>query len=104
MNGELIKNKIPQIRSALFLTGLFLEVLFVLIDKSRLSNPYTGVCFRATFLLFLTAMLLEENSKKEWILMVAVLLFTFFCYRWTGKNDLLRAAVFVFVSKTVPLR
>lgn len=104
MNGEQIKNKIPQIRSTLFLTGLFLEVLFVLIDKSRLSNPYTGVCFRATFLLFLTAMLLEEHSKKEWILMVAVLLFTFFCYRWTGKNDLLRAAVFVFASKTVPLR
>ncbi len=88
---EIVKNT----AAVLFYTALVIELLVVIIDKSELHNPYESLIFRLTFVLTLIAFLLEDHARRSWLLFIGAVVLGFFCYRATGRNEILRVVVFV---------
>lgn len=96
--------EVRAIRNGLFFLALFLEVLFVLVDKSRLNNPYLSYCFRFTFILFLLVVALTRYTRQEWLVFLAFIILALVIYTRTGRNECLRETVFVFACKGIELR
>lgn len=92
-----------RISNALFYMGLAIEVVLMIVEKSELYFGLESYVFRATFLITLVAVLFKPHTKKEWAIMVAVWVFTFICYRITGRNELLRFATFLFAARDINL-
>ncbi|MCR4762369.1 MAG: hypothetical protein K5696_02465 [Lachnospiraceae bacterium] len=86
---------IDRLRAALFYAALTIEILVVLVDKSELHNPYESGIFRATFVLTLAAVLIGRYTRREWAVIALAFLFGIFCWRMTGRNEILRTLVFV---------
>jgi len=100
----LLYDKIEKIRNFFFIIALFAEVIFVIIDKSRLTNPYTTWCFRITFILFTLVVLLTERTKREWLILALALAFGVFCYTQNGREETIRIIMFVAACKFQPLK
>lgn len=83
--------------------ALLIELVLMIIEKSELNVPFESYVFRITFVISLLAVFVAKHEKKEWLAIAAVLVFTFLCYRLTGKNELLRYAVFVMAAKNINL-
>ena len=92
-----------RIANALFYVALTIELLFMILEKSELSLPFISHVFRITFLLTLTAVFVNRHHMKEWIIIAAVMVATFICYRFTGKNELLRFSMFILAAKDINL-
>lgn len=88
----------------LFYTGLTIELLIVIVDKSNFINPIEGRLFQVTFLLFFLKLLLTGYTKKEWCVLLILELLAVVSYRVTGANDLIRLITFVAACKNIPLR
>ncbi len=88
---EIVKNT----AAVLFYTALVIELLVVIIDKSELHNPYESLIFRLTFVLTFLSFLLEDHARRSWLLFIGAVVLGFFCYRATGRNEILRVVVFV---------
>ncbi len=73
-------------------------------ERSDLPLSTPSYVFRATFLMTMVVILLTEYSVKEWIAIGITAVFTFFCYRACGNNDLLRISMFVISCKGVNLK
>lgn len=58
--------KLDKIGKILFYAGLLLEVLIMLLDKSAWINPYEGLMFRVSFLMFALKLCMTKYSVKEW--------------------------------------
>ena len=95
------KRRIPQI---LFYIGLTIELVIVIIDKSRYINPIEGQLFRITFLIFACKLLSTKYSAKEWICILLLEVVAFISYRICGKNDLIRLVTFVAACKGMDLK
>ncbi|MCH4191043.1 MAG: hypothetical protein LKF52_01960 [Butyrivibrio sp.] len=91
--------KIPSIRKILFYLALVIEIALVIVDKSELHNPYVSYFFRVTFLLTLAVVLLSDYTKREWIVIAMTVAVAAVSYRISGRNEMLRFAVFVFACK-----
>ncbi|RKM59794.1 hypothetical protein D6855_08375 [Butyrivibrio sp. CB08] len=76
----------------------------MIVEKSEISFGYESHVFRVTFLLTLLSMVLVKRDKKEWFTIAAVIVFTFVCYEISGKNDLLRIAVFMMAARDIDLK
>lgn len=98
---KLKKSRLPWY---LFYSGLTIELLIVIVDKSNLINPFEGRLFQITFLLSLLKLLLTDYSKKEWYMIVVLELLAFYFYRVTGANELIRIVTFVAACKNIPLK
>lgn len=98
---KLKKSRLPWY---LFYSGLTIELLIVIVDKSNLINPFEGRLFQITFLIFLLKLLLTDYSKKEWHWIVGLELLAFFSYWVTGANELIRIVTFVAACKNIPLK
>lgn len=90
--------------AVLFYTGLTIELLILLVDKSALSNPWEGQLFRVTFVLFALKVCLTKYSFAEWVWAGVLVLPGIVVYLSTGENVILRAAVFVVAMKGMELR
>lgn len=95
------ERKIPQL---LFYIGLTIELVIVIIDKSRYINPIEGQLFRVTFLFFACKLLSTKYSAKEWIFILLLEAVAFVSYRVCGKNDLIRLVTFVAACKGMDLK
>lgn len=106
MKSISIKNRIDLagFSAALFFTGLTVELLILLVDKSALTNPWEGQLFRVTFLLFALKIFLTKYSLKEWFWVATMILPGIAVYLSTGENVIIRAAVFVAAMKGLKLR
>ncbi len=88
----------------LFYAALTIELVLMLVEKSELIFTLESYVFRVTFLLTLLAVVIMRHDKREWIVIAAILIFTFICYELSGKNDLLRLATFLMAARDIDLK
>lgn len=84
--------------------ALVVELVLMIIEKSELTFSMESHVFRITFLVTLLAVLVRQHSKKEWFIILAVWVFTFICYRISGRNELLRFATFAMAARDIDLK
>lgn len=92
-----------KIVNCLFYVALTIELVLMIVEKSEMVFPYESYVFRVTFVLTFLAVLIMKHGWKEWIGIIIVLAVSFYCYRLSGKNDLLRLAVFLMASRDIDL-
>lgn len=85
----------------LFYTGLFVELLILILDKSSWTNPYEGILFRVSFLFFALKLCITRYSAKEWGVIIAAGLFAVFCYLISTRDEVVRVVVFVAAMKGI---
>ena len=92
------------IADVLFYIALTIELVLMLVEKSEILFSLESYVFRVTFILTLLAVLVMERDIKEWAFLASLLVFTFACYRLSGKNDLLRVVVFMAAARDIDLK
>ena len=95
--------KRQKIADILFFIALTAELFFMVVEKSELPIDYISYVFRVTFLIALLSLIITRHSIKEWGVILIILIFTFYCYRVTGRNELLRFSVFMLAAKNINL-
>ena len=78
-----------------FYLGLFIELTIVILEKSEYIIQYEGLWFRLTFVLFGISMITTKRSIRQWTCFLAAALLGCNSYLHTGRNEILRAVVFV---------
>ena len=78
-----------------FYLGLFLELTIVILEKSEYIIQYEGLWFRLTFVLFGISMVTTKHSIRQWIGFFVMALLGGNSYLHTGRNEILRAVVFI---------
>lgn len=97
-------DRLEKGRDILFYIALVIECVAVIIDKSRLTNPYTTYLFRGTAVLFLIVLLLTEYTTREWIIIALAIGLGIASYLYTGRDEIVRVAVFVAACRAMPLK
>ncbi len=92
-------SRFSGLKKIIFCLTLTIELLLMVYEKSELPLPTPSYVFRVTFALSVLAVLLTEYSVRQWILIIMATGFSFFCYKVTGNNDLIRFAMFIAASK-----
>ena len=87
-----------------FWIAIVTELIVVIIDKSAYINPYEGMIFRLTFLLFCLKVISTKYSRREWICIIAVGLIVSISYFVNTRDEAVRAAVFVIACKDIDLK
>ncbi len=91
------------IANRLFYLALLIELVLMIVEKSEVIFSGESYVFRVTFLLTFLAVIITSHDMKEWAIITAVWVFTFVCYRITGRNELLRFATFVMAARNINL-
>ena len=78
-----------------FFLGLFIELSIVILEKSEYIIQYEGLWFRLTFVLFGISMITTKHSIRQWIVFFVMALLGCNSYLHTGRNEILRAVVFI---------
>lgn len=99
-----LKEILSKMAYYFFYSGVIIETLLVLIDKSAFTNPIEGQIFRITFLLFLVKILLTKYSLKEYAAIVLFCVLGVISYYATGRNEVLRLVVFIASCKDVDMK
>lgn len=86
---------LKRIGEIAFYAGLMLEVLIMMLDKCAWINPYEGLMFRVTFLLFALKVFVTQYTKKEKLVIVLVGIFAAICYLISTRDEVVRVVVFV---------
>ena len=92
-----------KIANRLFYLALLIELVLMIAEKSELYFDFESYVFRVTFAITLLAVLVNDHNKKEWVIIACTWIFTFICYRITGRNELLRFATFVMAARDINL-
>ena len=87
-----------------FWTGIFIELLIVIIDKSAYINPYESMLFRLTFVLFCIKIAMTKYSRSEWLCMIAVGGIAAISYFINERDEAVRAAALVAACKDIDLK
>ncbi len=96
-------SRFSNVREVLYFAALTIELLLMIYERTDLPLSTPSYVFRATFALWFLCLIVTGFSKRQWVVVIVSLIFTFFCYKMTGNNDLLRMAVFVLSSKDMDL-
>jgi len=99
-----VEKRYKDIGLICFWTGLVIELLLVIIDKSAYINPFEGKLFRLTFLLFCIKIAATKYSMKEWWCILGVGAVAFLSYLINDKDEVVRAVIFIAACKDVSLR
>ena len=94
-SSERVKGYLELISKYSFYLGLFIELTIVILEKSNYVIRYEGWWFRITFLLFGLSMITTKHSLRSWICFAVMSLMGVNSYLHTGRNEILRAVVFV---------
>ena len=103
---EALLNKLPKLTQrqkkyldlisiCSFYLGLLIELTIVILDKSEYIIQYEGLWFRVTFVLFGISMITTKHSFRQWLSFFVMALMGYVSYFYTGRNEILRAVVFV---------
>ncbi len=95
---------IRQIADISFYTGIIIETLLVIIDKSAYVNPIEGQLFRVTFLLFLVRVCFTKYSVKEYGAIVLFGILGLASYFATGRNEVLRLIILIAACKSIDMQ
>lgn len=87
-----------------FYTGIVVEALMVLIDKSEYINPVEGRLFQITFLLFLVKICFTKYSLKEYVIIFLFGILGTISYFATGRNEALRLVVMIAACKNIDMK
>lgn len=99
------KQKLSQkIAYVCFYTGVIIEVLLVLVDKSAYTNPIEGRIFQITFLLFLIKVCLTKCTLREYITIFLFCIIGAASYFVTGRNEVIRLVIFVAACKNIDMK
>ena len=93
--SEKMMKYLDMISKYSFSLGLFIELTIVILEKSEYIIQYEGMWFRLTFLLFGLSMVTTKHSIRQWICFGVMALLGGNSYLHTGRNEILRALVFV---------
>ena len=99
----LTKTNRRKLANRLFYLALMIELILMIVEKSELPFSYESYVFRITFVITFLAVIITDHENREWALIAAIWVFTFACYRLTGRNELLRYATFVMAAKNINL-
>lgn len=99
--SENTKEIAKRIASYAFYVAFTIELALVILDRSVYVIRYDGKWFRLTFVLFLIKLLLTEYKRKEWLIIGAFVMLGMVSYLVTGRNEILRIAVFVASCKDI---
>ena len=97
-------DRLEKIRNVLFYIALVIECVAVIIDKSRLINPYETWLFRGTAIIFLLVVFMTEYTTREWIIIALAVALGITSYLYTGRDEITRVAIFVAACKGLPLK
>lgn len=89
------KQYLDLISKCSFYLGLFIELTIVILDKSEYIIQHEGLWFRVTFVLFGISMITTKHSLRQWISFFVMALMGCVSYLYTGRNEVLRAVVFI---------
>lgn len=78
-----------------FYLGVFIELTIVILEKSEYIIQYEGLWFRLTFVLFGLSMITTKYTPRQWISFFVMALLGCNSYLHTGRNEILRAVVFI---------
>ena len=92
-----------RIANRLFYLALLIELVLMIAEKSDYYFDFESYVFRVTFVLTFLAVVINKHDKKQWIIIGLVWIFTFICYRFTGRNELLRFSTFVMAAQHINL-
>lgn len=95
------KISLDQIGAFCFYLGLALEILIVILDKSRIRNDLEGQMFRLTFLLFAGKIVCTRYSLREWLAILAAGAVAGICYLSSTRDEAVRVVVFVASMKGI---
>ncbi len=99
----LTKKNRRRLANRLFYLALMIELVLMIVEKSELAFSYESYVFRITFVVTFLAVIITDHENREWALIITVWIFTFACYRLTGRNELLRFATFVMAARNINL-
>ncbi len=81
--------------NVLFFTGLTIELLILLVDKSALTNPVEGRLFQLTFLIFAVKVCMTRYTVKEWAIIALFEILGVISYLVTGRNEIIRIVTMI---------
>ena len=81
--------------NVLFFTGLTIELLILLADKSALTNPVEGRLFQLTFLIFAVKVCMTRYTVKEWAIIALFEILGVISYLVTGRNEIIRIVTMI---------
>jgi len=93
-----------KIGAVCFWTGLMLELLIVVVEKSAYTNPLESQLFRLTFLLFCIKIALTKYSKGEWLAILLTGAILFVSYLVNERDEAVRVVGFVAACKGMDVR
>ena len=93
------ENKLQKAGAVLFYAGLLIEILILILDKAAWINPYEGMMFRVSFLLFALKVCITKYSAKEWLAIIGAGLIAGICYLVSERDEAVRFVVFVAAMK-----
>lgn len=99
-----MQKKMNKIGNLCFWIALVIESVIVMIDKSAYTNPWEGILFRLTFILFCIKVITTGYSRKEWIFIAILGAIASVSYLVNDKDEVVRAAVFMISCKNVDLK
>ncbi len=104
MDMTALDDKRKIISNGLFYIALSIELIVMILEKSEISLSYVSYVFRITFVLTILAVLIKKHRKEELCVMAVVIGITLVSYVLSGKNDLLRCAVFMMAARDIDIR
>ena len=99
-----MQKKMNKIGNLCFWIALVIESVIVMIDKSAYTNPWEGILFRLTFILFCIKVITTGYSRKEWIFIAILGAIASVSYLVNDKDEVVRVAVFMISCKNVDLK
>ena len=101
---KLYTPRIREVGRIFFYIGLFCEIMIFLWDRSDWIDPIQSYLFRITFIFFTVKCICTRYSKREWIFIALLAVFGIFTYRSCGKDEVVRACVFMIAMKDMDLK
>lgn len=97
-------SRITRFGEVCFWAGLVIELLLVIIDKSAYINPYEGITFRLTFLLFCIKIATTKYTRKEWLCILGVGIIAMISYFVNDRDEIVRVVAFIASCKDMDLK
>lgn len=99
-----MNEKIRKSGEICFWAAVLIELVLVIVDKSAYTNPYEGMLFRITFLLFAVKIITTKYSAKEWLCMALLGAVAVVSYMVNTRDEAVRAVALVAACKNMDLR